>query len=133
MNDIFRKLMMKPGYRVALLHTPESYPKSQDDLAEGVHVTDESGLTKEPTHSFDLVHLFVSSVQELGERAPQALAAVKPAGFLWISYPKKSGKIKTDIHRDVGWDAVREAGFEGVSLISIDETWSAMRFRPAKH
>ena len=51
--------------------------------------------------------------------------------MLWFSYPKKTGKIKTDLSRDVGWDSVSKAGWIGVSLISIDDTWSSMRYRPA--
>jgi len=50
---------------------------------------------------------------------------------LWISYPKRSSKVETDITRDVGWDVVYKAGLEGVTQIAIDDTWSALRFRPA--
>jgi hypothetical protein len=57
-----------------------------------------------------------------------ALNAIKEDGLLWISYPKKTSKIKTDI----GGDVMTHAGYDGVSLISINETWSAIRFRP-KH
>jgi len=49
---------------------------------------------------------------------------------LWFCYPKKTGKIKTDISRDIGWDTVAKLGYEGIRAISIDDTWSGMRFRP---
>lgn len=39
--------------------------------------------------------------------------------------------MKTDINRDVGWDVVKRAGFEPVSQVSIDDVWSALRFRPS--
>jgi len=132
MNGLFKKLLLKPGYRAALLYAPEGYPRSEGDLPEGVHLVDETGVAAEPPHSFDFVHLFVGSVRELQERSPGALTAVKSGGLLWISYPKKTGKIKTDISRDAGWDAVKRAGLEGVSLVSVDDTWSAMRFRPSE-
>lgn len=61
---------------------------------------------------------------------PKAIEAVTPEGMLWINYPKGTSKIKTDINRDTGWQTVTDLQFEGVSLVSIDETWSAMRFRP---
>jgi hypothetical protein len=57
------------------------------------------------------------------------MQAVKPTGMLWISFPKKTGKIKTDINRDEGWDTVTSAGWEGIHLISIDNTWSAMHYK----
>jgi hypothetical protein len=56
---------------------------------------------------------------------------VRPDGLLWICYPKKSSKAATDLTRDVLWDMVKGYGVVGVSLISIDDVWSAMRFRPA--
>src|SRR5262249_23589089 len=79
---------------------------------------------------FDCVQLFVENVKQLNRDGPRALKAVKPDGLLWICYPKGTSKVKTDISRDAGWDVVAAAGVEGGGLVAIDETWSAMRFRP---
>jgi hypothetical protein len=51
--------------------------------------------------------------------------------MLWIAYPKKSAKVDTDLTRDVGWSVIEGAGVVGVAVVSIDATWSALRFRPA--
>jgi hypothetical protein len=72
----------------------------------------------------------VTSKAELDSHAPRL--KVSPGGILWICYPKKSSEVKTDISRDVGWDVVHKAGWEGVTLISVDDIWSAMRFRPTQ-
>jgi len=128
-NPLFKKLLMKPGYRVAILHAPADFPKSPAELPEAAKLFDEGTIAAEPANSLDLVLLFVSSAQDVAERLPRALAALKPGGLLWIAYPKKSSKIKTDISRDYGWDAAKAAGLVGVALISVDDTWSAMRFR----
>lgn len=48
-----------------------------------------------------------------------------------MSYPKKSSKVKTDLTRDIGWDVVTDVGWTGIAQVSIDDTWSATRFRPA--
>ena len=66
---------------------------------------------------------------ELEALAPEAIRAIKHDGLLWISYPKRSSKVKTDIARDVGWDVVAQAGLRPVTQGSVDETWSALRFR----
>ena len=79
---------------------------------------------------FDFVHLFISSNTELEEWVPKAVKAVVFDGILWISYPKRSSKVKTDITRDTTWEIVKKFGVRPVTQISIDETWSAMRFRP---
>jgi len=81
-------------------------------------------------HSFDYVQLFATDVAELEKLAPAALRAVKPDGLLWCCYPKGTAKIKTDLNRDRGWDIVTAAGWEGIAIVSIDDTWSALRFRP---
>jgi Bacteriocin-protection, YdeI or OmpD-Associated len=62
---------------------------------------------------------------EVGECIPKALAALAANGLLWICYPKKSGKIKTDLSRDHGWEAIEGLGLRHVNLISIDSDWTA--------
>jgi hypothetical protein len=49
---------------------------------------------------------------------------------LWFAYPKISSGIKTDINRDNGWGVLQKRKFEPVTQIAIDETWSALRFKP---
>ena len=50
----------------------------------------------------------------------------------WMAYPKKSSKKYTaTISRDQGWEHLGTLGYEGVSLIAIDDDWSAFRFRKA--
>ena len=58
------------------------------------------------------------------------MGALKLGGLLWFSYPKKSSKVETDITRDVGWDALGSTGLRPVTQVAIDDTWSALRFRP---
>lgn len=54
-----------------------------------------------------------------------------PVGLLWLCYPKGGAKVDTDLTRDKGWETVKATGYDGLALVSLDETWSAMRFRPA--
>lgn len=122
-SPIAKKLVLKAGHKVLLLRAPEGF--SLDPLPEGASVVTQG---KGP---FDAVLLFVRSKAEADEHAPKALSSVGPGGLVWIAYPKKSSGIKTDITRDVGWEAVWEARWEGVALVSLDDTWSAIRFRPA--
>lgn len=56
---------------------------------------------------------------------------LKPDGMFWISYPKQTSKVKTDLNRDILWKLMEKHGLAGVAMISIDNVWSAMRFRPA--
>ncbi len=125
-SQLVKKLQIKPDQRIAILNAPPGYIDSLGTLPEGTKVTQKA------TGTFDFVQLFVKDSGELNRYAQKAFNSVKHDGLLWICYPKGSSKKKSDLNRDIIWDLVKESGFLGVSLISVDEVWSAMRFRPAE-
>jgi hypothetical protein len=127
-SSLVKKLGIKPGHKLLILNALDRYLKLLGALPEGVEVKTDA---KDAKGAFDGVQLFVYSKADVDRLAPAAIKAVKAGGMVWIAYPKKSSKIKTDINRDSGWDAVHKVGMEGIALISIDDTWSAMRFRPS--
>ena len=62
-----------------------------------------------------------------------ALHNLMADGILWFCYPKKtSKKYRTDLDRDHGWKSLNDSGLFGVRMVSIDDDWSAFRFRNAK-
>ena len=48
---------------------------------------------------------------------------------LWVAYPKLTSKIASDLCRDCNWEMISSMGFETVSLIALDNTWSAIHFK----
>ncbi len=78
---------------------------------------------------FDLIQAFVSSQGELEAQLAGLKARRKPKGLLWITYPKGAAKIKSDIHRDTIWRYAQTIGLAGVALVTVDDTWSAMRLK----
>lgn len=123
-SSLVKKLLIKPGQRMLILNAPSGYHQALGELPEGVE------LTEAADGSFDFVQLFVANRAELDQHLTTATGAVKPEGLLWICYPKGSSKLKSDLNRDILWKAIEPLGLMGVTLIAIDETWSAMRFRP---
>jgi len=123
-SALSRKLLLRPGCRVALVNAPAGYAERLQPLPEGAAVV-------EPTASgVDVVQVFVRDMADL-DRLATAFASVGPDGLLWISYPKGGRKAGTDLNRDVLWERMSTYGLAGVTLVAVDETWSAMRFRPA--
>jgi hypothetical protein len=122
--SLVKKLRIQPGQRVLIMNPPPGYMDELGDLPDAVDVV------HAPEGTFDFVHLFVKNVAELDSLGPTAIEAVKNDGLLWVSYPKRSSKVETDITRDVGWDLMAQAGLRPVTQISIDDVWSALRFRP---
>jgi hypothetical protein len=121
---LLRKLGAKQGQRVCVLGAPEGYVARLGQPGEVALASGAGG-------AFDLVHLFVRDRSALRSAAASAVAAVRPGGRLWVSYPKRSSKVPTDLTRDVGWEPLVDAGWVAVTQISVDEVWSALRFRPA--
>ena len=123
-SPLTKKLGIKAGHKVLVMNAPEGYLDSLTDLPQGIEPTTIADGT------FDFVQVFVSSKADVDYLGPTGLGALQPGGFLWFSYTEKSSKITTDISRDTGWDSLTAAKMRPVSQISIDETWSALRFRP---
>jgi hypothetical protein len=127
MAELSKKLGIKPGQRLLIMNAPDGYLQTLG--VDGAEVKTQPDTTK-PDGTFDFVQLFVKSKAEVDGQAATAIKAVKPGGLVWIAFPKKSSKIKTDISRDTGWESIHQAGWEGVTLISVDDVWSAFRIRP---
>lgn len=124
--DLARKLRLLPGTRALILNAPAGYEALLDPLPEGVsahHVAD---------GQYDFVQLFVTNSGEFNALIEAAKEAVSYDGLFWISYPKKSSRIKSDLSRDTLWEMMADSGLRPVTQISIDETWSALRFRPVE-
>ena len=123
-NPLVKKLKLKPGIQAALIHAPEGYLEEIPPLSAGVSVH------QDLEGEFDWIQVFVRDQSELTSLYPGFIAALKPAGLLWISFPKGSSKIQTDLTRDKGWDVLRESNLKWLTLVSINETWSAFSLRP---
>jgi hypothetical protein len=123
-STLARKLKLKPGARAAVIGAPEGYLAGQEPLPPGVSLSTRlQGL-------FDWVQLFVTTRAQLARLLPRAATALKPEALLWISFPKGSSGIQTDLSRDKGWEAVEGSGLKWITLVSVDPTWSAFALRP---
>ena len=122
-NSLVKKMKLKPGQRAAIINAPEGYVDTLRPLPEQVELSDQLD------GSFDWVQVFLKNQAELERLLPDLVSALKPESLLWISFPKGSSKIQTDLTRDKGWDALREVDLKWINLISVNETWSAFSLR----
>jgi hypothetical protein len=122
-NSLSKKLQLKAGLRAAVIDAPAGY-------IEKLGLPVDSELAGKPAASLDFVQIFLKTADELEAAIPPLMHALKFDGLFWISYPKGSSKVKTDLNRDILWKAMEKRGMAGVSLVSLDEVWSSMRFRP---
>jgi len=125
-NPLLKKMKLKPGQRAAIINAPGGYVETLQPLPEDV------AMAEDLVGTFDWVQLFVKTQAELEQVIAHVRAALKPAGMLWITFPKGTSKIQTDLTRDKGWDALQAIDLKWINLISIDQTWSAFALRPYK-
>jgi len=122
-SPLAKKMKLKPGASAAVINTPENY------LQELRHDNEVSQSLK---GKFDWIQIFVKNKSELDTLAPKAAKALKPESILWISFPKGTSKIQTDLTRDKGWEGVQKLDLKWINLVSVNETWSAFALRPYK-
>ena len=124
MRPVARKLGLNPGMRALILAAPPSYRKLLPRLADGPTVSSR-------THGkYPLFQVFVTRVSEVRKFAQGPLRYAALNALVWISYPKKTSRMNSDLSRDIIREAMNGAGWRAVSIIAIDEVWSALRFRP---
>lgn len=125
-KSITQKLFLKPGFKFLLVNPPEGYISRMGALPEGTI------LLSDLSCKVDAIQVFVSNRIELETQLPQLKDIMAPKGMLWVSYHKGTSQMKTDINRDTIYAYARTIGLDGAGLFSIDDTWSAMRFKLAK-
>jgi hypothetical protein len=125
-KTLAQKLLIKPGMRGAVINAPAGFRENLGELPEGAQID----TTVDGRYQFLL--LFVESQAALTAWSSKVLEASQPGILLWVAYPKKTSGTKADINRDAGWEPLKQAGWDTVAAISIDDMWSALRFRPLK-
>lgn len=122
-SALAKKLKLKPGARAAVVNAPENY------LDELKH---DSDISQKLSGKFDWIQVFAKDKKELASFAPKAAAALKPESILWLSFPKGSSRIQTDLTRDKGWEAIHDIELKFINLVSVNDMWSAFALRPYK-
>jgi Protein of unknown function (DUF3052) len=122
-KSIAEKLMLKPGQTLLLVKPPAGYEKSLGILPKGVK------LTKTTSGKVDAVQVFVTSDKELQDSLAELKRIVEPAGLIWVTYPKGTSKIKTDVNRDSIRTYAKTLALETVAIFSVDDDWSSLRLK----
>lgn len=121
-RPLHRKLGLKDGMRVQVLNTPSDYRRLVGPDAPAFELLDG------PENDLDMVHLFTDARGELQAIVPDAVTKIRPAGMIWISWPKKSSGVETDVTEDVLREVCLPLGLVDVKVCAVDSTWSALRF-----
>lgn len=122
MNPILKKLFFKSQEPVLLMDAPPEMDKLEKSFGVKVRFT--------PEGTYPFVLAFVTSLAEGKRLAKRLPKHTDEKTVLWVAYPKgTSKKYSSDYNRDTGHELMEKHGFNGVSLVSLDDDWSAMRFK----
>jgi hypothetical protein len=126
MQKLLEKLNYKGNDRIALLNAEDNFTVTLSEELGNVTIDREI----DPRFPYNFIIIFVTNISEIETFTPIALHNLLCDGVLWFCYPKKtSKKLSSDIDRNTGWKPLNDCGFHGIRLVSIDEDWSALRFR----
>jgi len=123
-SPLAKKLQVKPGKHWLLFNAPANYLVLLEPLP------DDAAISYEAKGSFDGVQLFVKNSTELTASLKVVVPVLRPDSVFWVIYPKKSSGIETDLAMMGNWSSPTYHGLEPVASAAIDETWTALRFRP---
>ncbi len=123
-KPIADKLQIKQGKKVLLVNEPKDYRLKLGKLPTNTTVTD-----KPAEETFDVIQVFVSSKIELQNQLPKLKPLLADNGILWVTYPKGTSKVKVDLNRDSIREYTQTIGLQAVSLVAIDDVWSALRLK----
>jgi hypothetical protein len=73
------------------------------------------------------VHLFATSASELKSKLESYRKKIVPGGVIWVSWPKKSSGVTSDITEDTIRDLALPMGLVDVKVCAVDEVWSGLK------
>lgn len=120
-TPLVKKLGIKPGFNIAFVNAPLGFAKELD-LPSDVTVNLRS---RKP---LDFVQLFVKSEKELKTKFSEYAQRLDASGMLWVSWPKKSSGVMTDVSEGTVRAIGLAAGLVDVKICAVDDVWSGLKF-----
>ena len=120
-TPLAKKLGIKEGSVVLLINEPTDYFDLFADWPEKVRIVKDESTKK------DVIHFFTLKAEELFSYLPQLKKEIKENGMIWVSWPKKAAKVKTEITEDVIRDFALQIGLVDVKVCAVDATWSGLK------
>jgi hypothetical protein len=120
-TPLAKKLGIKAGANVCLSHAPRHYGGLVAPLPDGVRLV---GRVSEAT---DLVHMFVTWRKDLERGLKSTLKSMRPDAAVWVSWPKKSSGVETDITEDTIRAVALPMGLVDIKVCAVDDVWSGLK------
>jgi hypothetical protein len=120
-TPLVKKLGIKPGFNIAFVNAPSGFA-NELDLPSDVRINSRS---RQP---LDFAQLFVKSEKELERKFSEYAQRLNASGMLWVSWPKKSSGVTTDLSEGTVRAIGLAAGLVDVKICAVDDVWSGLKF-----
>ena len=120
-TPLAKKLGIKPGSCVWAKGAPADYKELLAPLPEDVEFLAKAGK------DIDLIHYFTKNRRDLAAAMPGLMERIKRDGMIWVSWPKRSSRVETDITEDTIRDVALPLGLVDVKVCAVDGTWSGLK------
>ena len=120
-TPLARKLGLKEGSTVLVINPPGNYRKLLEPIPAGVRFVGRVSTTT------DLVHLFTTRKAELRKTLTSLRTRIRPDAAIWVSWPKRTAKVSTDIIEDTIREVAIPMGYVDIKVAAFDEVWSALK------
>ena len=120
-TPLAKKLGIKDGCLIRLINPPANYFQLFSDWPSTVEVV------KDKTSPKDIIHFFVSNAKQLSGQLSLLRHEIKQTGMIWVSWPKKTSKVITDVTEDIIRNKALQIGLVDVKVCAIDEIWSGLK------
>jgi hypothetical protein len=117
-----RKLGIKDGFRIRLINAPAEVRKELKPALSGCRVASNG------EGDLDFVMMFTKSLSELEGEFPRICKSLATAGMLWVSWPKKSSGVATEVDEKLVRDTGLAVGLVDVKVCAVTEVWSGLKF-----
>ena len=119
-KSLAQKLGIRENDRIVVLGEPPEYA----DLIGHLPGVDRGQRVSE---AVDLVHVFATKRSDLERRLKSLRDSVRADAAVWVSWPKKSSKVPTDITEDTIRDVALPLGFVDIKVCAVSDVWSGLK------
>lgn len=129
MTPLFKNLNFKNQKEILILNSPQSFNDEIEQIKLYCNV-----VFKLDDSSIEFVIIFVTQINQIEDSINLISSYLVEDPIIWYCYPKStSKKYKCEFNRDNGWEVLGKHNLEPVRQVSIDEDWSALRFRKVEN
>ena len=120
-TPLSKKLGIKDGFKLYVKNPPPNYRQLLQPLPKDLTITTRlaSGL--------DMAHFFTRKRAELEAGLKTLLTKIKQDGMIWVSWPKKSSRVETDITEDTIRAVALPLGLVDIKVCAVDDVWSGLK------